>query len=449
MSDYALDIFVGGERIAELAWDPASDVFTLAYTQQWQKTGFALSPHLPLSGAIAPVAIRRFLENLLPEGEALDTVSQYTNIAKSNVLGLIRQLGKETAGALTFLPSGTTPQTLQPQMRELPDAELQARIDNRANQPFSVWDGRVRMSLAGFQDKLLVLRSGDKTYLADGALTSTHLLKPEPRRAALPHMVANEHFCMAWAGALSRRRYGVDYVAAVELLRVPSPVLCVRRFDREVIPGTAARTAVRRLHIIDGCQAANLPVAYKYERNIGHGADVAHIRDGMSFEKIFGVRDQWLVPAQGMQRLVFWAATTLLLGNSDAHGKNISFYVERGGLRVAELYDLVSVLQYDLDLLEHSLAMAFGDAFALDDIRSFALADFCQRTKIPRATFARELKTLCRYAIEQAKIQAASPIYQGEEVPFVQRIAAFISQRAQFLLVQAGEIARYKAADLA
>lgn len=449
MSDYALDIFVGGERIGELAWDPASDVFTLAYTQQWQKTGFALSPHLPLSGAIAPVAIRRFLENLLPEGEALDTVSQYTNIARSNVLGLIRQLGKETAGALTFLPSGTTPQTLQPQMRALPDAELQARIDNRANQPFSVWDGRVRMSLAGFQDKLLVLRSGDKTYLADGALTSTHLLKPEPRRAALPHMVANEHFCMAWAGALSRRRYGVDYVAAVELLRVPSPVLCVRRFDREVIPGAAARTAVRRLHIIDGCQAANLPVAYKYERNIGHGADVAHIRDGMSFEKIFGVRDQWLVPAQGMQRLVFWAATTLLLGNSDAHGKNISFYVERGGLRVAELYDLVSVLQYDPDLLEYSLAMAFGDAFELDNIRSFALADFCQRTKIPRATFARELKTLCRYAIEQAKIQAASPIYQGEEVPFVQRIAAFISQRAQFLLVQAGEIARYKAADLA
>jgi serine/threonine-protein kinase HipA len=449
MSDYALDIFAGSDRVAELAWDPASDTFALAYTQQWQKAGFALSPHLPLKGAISPVAIRRFLENLLPEGEALDTVSQYTNIAKSNVLGLIRQLGKETAGALTFLPRGTTPQALQSEMRELPDAELQARIDNRANQPFSVWDGRVRMSLAGFQDKLLVLRNDDKTYLADGALTSTHLLKPEPRRAALPHMVANEHFCMAWASGLSRRRHGVDHVAAVELLRVPSPVLCVRRFDREAIPGAAAPTAVRRLHIIDGCQAANLPVGYKYERNIGHGADVAHIRDGMSFEKIFSLRDQWQVPAQGMQRLVFWAATTLLLGNSDAHGKNISFYVERGGLRVAELYDLVSVLQYDPDRLEHSLAMAFGDAFVLDDVRSFALADFCQRTKIPRATFARELQTLCRYAIEQAEIQAASSIYQGEEVPFVQQIAAFIALRAQFLLAQAGEIARFKAADLA
>ena len=115
MSDYALDIFVSTERVAGLAWDPASDTFSLAYAPQWQKTSFALSPHLPLTGAIAPVAIRRFLENLLPEGEALDTVSQYTNIAKSNVLGLIRQLGKETAGALNFLPGGTTPQTLQPQ----------------------------------------------------------------------------------------------------------------------------------------------------------------------------------------------------------------------------------------------------------------------------------------------------------------------------------------------
>lgn len=448
MSDYTLNIFVGSNHVAELAWDPASDTFALEYSQQWQKTGFALSPHLPLTGPIAPVAIRRFLENLLPEGEALDTVSQYTNIAKSNVLGLIRQLGKETAGALTFLPSGITPQTLQPQVRELPDAELQARIDDRANQPFSVWDGRVRMSLAGFQDKLLVLRSGDKTYLADGALTSTHLLKPEPRRAALPHMVANEHFCMAWAGALSQRRYGVNHVAAVELLRVPSPMLCVRRFDREVISTDVAHPVVRRIHIIDACQAANLPVSYKYERNIGHGQDVAHIRDGMSFEKVFGLRDQCVVPAQGMQRLIFWAATTLLLGNSDAHGKNISFYVEHGGLRVAELYDLVSVLQYDPDRLEHSLAMAFGDEFELHNIKSFALADFCQRAQIPRATFARELQTLCRYAIEQAQRQAASPIYQGEEAPFVQQIAAFITLRAQFLLGQVGEIVRYKAADL-
>ena len=44
----------------------------------------------------------------------------------------------------------------------------------------------------------LVLRSGDKTYLADGALTSTHLLKPEPRRAALPP--ARCRFREPWLG---------------------------------------------------------------------------------------------------------------------------------------------------------------------------------------------------------------------------------------------------------
>ncbi|MDI1243970.1 MAG: HipA domain-containing protein [Rhodoferax sp.] len=454
MSDYDLDIFVGEVRVAVLTWHPENDSFGLVYDPLWKKTGFALSPHLSLTGDIAPIAIRRFLENLLPEGDALDTVSIYSNISKSNVFGLIRQLGKETAGALTFLPSGQTPQSLQSAMRQIPDDELQARIDHRADQPFSVWDGKVRMSLAGFQDKLLVVRTDAKTYLVDGALSSTHLLKPEPRRAILPHMVANEHFCMTWASRLSKRRYGVDHVAAVDLLRVPAPVLCVRRFDRETTTQTVGlatgqpQNRVKRIHVIDGCQAANLPVSHKYERNIGNGHDVRHIRDGASFEKMFGLRASLAVPAQSIQKLMFWAVSTLLLGNSDAHGKNISFYVDRDGLRVAELYDLVSVLQYDPDKLEHNLAMAFGDEFVLDNVKSYAVADFCLRAKIPRSTFARELQTLCLLAIQEAMAQAESPIYQNEEVLFVRNIANFITTRAQTLLKQTKEIARYKAENL-
>ena len=205
---------------------------------------------------------------------------------------------------------------------------------------------------------------------------------------------------------------------------------------------------MQRLHIIDGCQAADLSVAAKYERNMGNGKDVAHIRDGASFEMIFGIREFLETPAVGVQRLVLWAVTTLLFGNSDAHGKNISFHVGRAGLNVAELYDLVSVVQYDASKLEHSLAMAFGDVFDLDAVKAFPLADFCTRCGVSRAFFARELQTLCNIAIEQAPIQANQDIYLPEEREVIKNIADFVIRRAALLRAMAADIARFKADQL-
>ena len=441
MNNYALHLFVAQDLVGTLTFDPVAETFSFDYAAQWvhSRNGFALSPHLPLMGGATSGAIRRFIENLLPEGRALDVASVYSNITKNNIFGLIRFLGRDTAGALTFLPFGQEPQALAPQRREVTLKELQQRIDSRNEVPFTVWDGKVRMSVAGFQDKLLVLLDDETIFLADGTLASTHILKPEPTNSAMPFMVANEHFCMKLASRISQRRYGQDHAARVQILRVPSPVLLIQRFDRQRVADT-----VQRIHIIDAAQALDMPVSAKYERNFGNGQDVKHIRDGMSFARLMSLRQHLEQPALGMQRLVFWAVTTLLLGNSDAHGKNISFYVRKSGLRVAELYDLVSVVQYDAHRFEHDLAMAFGDAFALSEIRAFALADFCQVTGIPRAFFARELATLCKLAMEEAVVQAVDPAYQGGEVNFVKNIASFVLDRANALLKMATDIPKFR-----
>jgi serine/threonine-protein kinase HipA len=292
---------------------------------------------------------------------------------------------------------------------------------------------------------------GQRLFLVDGSLSSTHILKPEPLSSTLPLMVANEHFCMALASRISRRRFGEDHIAQVDILRVPDPVLSIARFDRQAIPGVFAVgpddvkiPVSRRVHIIDGCQATGLPVSAKYERNMGVGKDVEHIRDGLSFEKLFACREFLEQPLMGMRRLLLWQATTLLFGNSDAHGKNISFYAGRAGLRVAELYDLVSVQQYDSQKLEHSLAMAFGDEFLLNTIKSFALADNCERTKVDRSFFARELAALCEIARQEAPLQALDPIYQGAEVEMVEGIAAFVVQQATRLQALTKDIPKFK-----
>jgi serine/threonine-protein kinase HipA len=443
MDGYILDVYAGAVRVGTLGYDQAQDAFHFDYGAAWRTLPgrYPLSPHLPLEGSASPQAIRRFLENLLPEGEALAVAATDARVARNNVFGLLRHLGHETAGALSFVAAGQKPAEQEPLRRHLPLEELQARIDNRANEPFNRWDGKVRMSIAGHQDKLLVAVEEDRLFLVDGVLSSTHILKPEPVREDARCMVANEHFCMQLTHRISMRRWKAPGAAHVSILRVPSPVLSIERFDRRKTPD-----GVERLHVIDGCQALDLSVNAKYERNVGDQSEVRNIRDGASFEKLGALRPGFVEPALGMQRLVLWAVTTLLFGNSDSHGKNISFFVDRTGLTPTPLYDLVSVVQYAA--FHHDLAMAFGDEFELEAVRSFALADFCVRMGIERRYFARELTRLCEFALQEAPAQAADPAYMGEEVAFVQGLAQFVATRAQALLAMARDIPKFTADQL-
>src|SRR5262249_37550334 len=151
--------------------------------------------------------------------------------------------------------------------------------------PLAVWDGKVRMSIAGVQDKLMVYldrpaEEGGRLFLVEPPLASTHILKPEPEGMRTPQLVVNEHFCMSLA-----KRMGLP-AAEVTIYRGPRAVLPGQRFDRLQQHG-AEGPSVQRLHIIDACQAADLPVAYKYERNFGSGEHVRDIREGVSFEVLF------------------------------------------------------------------------------------------------------------------------------------------------------------------
>jgi serine/threonine-protein kinase HipA len=439
--DYALQAFSGHDLVGWLRFDPETDAFSFDYAQEWsaRADAFQLSPHIRFEQAASAISVRRFVQNLLPEGQALDVAATYSNVSRNNVFGLIHALGSESAGALRFLPTHRTPDT-EAVRRHVSLGELQQRIDERDRQPFIVWDGKVRISIAGYQDKLQVIREANALYLVDGALSSTHILKPPSRNPLLPHMVANEHFCMRLVNRMSQRRMGQDWAAHVEILRAPTPVLCVERFDRRLEGGQ-----VRSLHILDGCQALDRPVDHKYERNIGTGADVRHIRDGVSFEALGSLRSSGHLAnaAVDLRQIALWAVTTLLLGNSDAHGKNLSFFARYRSLAVAPFYDLVCTAIYDGSRIEHDLAMAFGDEFALEQVKAFALADFCERLGWPRATFARELKTLSRLAKQEAQAQAQDPVYDSEEREFVRQLADYVIARADGLDAVASEIPKF------
>ncbi|MCA8239308.1 HipA domain-containing protein [Burkholderia sp. AU32262] len=431
---HRLRISADGSPVGQLTYDARRDDYGFSYDPAWlaRADAFALSPCIPLDGGKPPAgAIQRFVGNLLPEGRALDVAASMYQISKDNVFGLIRMLGKEPVGALSFIPdddeAGRASDPLEPVRRPISAEELADRIHKRDAIPFPVWDDRVRLSIAGHQDKLQVLVEGEQLALVDGALSSSHILKPESRSANAPFMVANEHFCMTLAA-----RMGLP-VAHVEIRRIPEPILLIERFDRLVTtdPDDPQRaSAVQRLHVIDGCQALDLPATLKYERNLGNNADVRNIREGVSFEKLFSLTSSLETPVAARTVMLRWALLQLLIGNSDAHGKNISFFVSSSGLEPAPFYDLVCVNVYG-DAYVQDMAMAYGDVFRTEELTAFALADFAHRVQIRPALVAREMTRMATLAAELAPGLAESGVYMGDERAWVRRIAEYVRVQAE------------------
>lgn len=431
MTHHSLHVFDGSDLVGTVGFDALDERFSFQYAEVWprQRGAYPVSSCLPLAGpAPASGTVRRFLENLLPEGRALDIVATTHQLARNNIYGLVRVLGQETSGALSFSATAEAPRR-NDLRREISRVEFSARMAERADTPLSVWDGRVRLSIAGYQDKLAVYRDGERMFLVEGALASTHILKPEPAGQRLPMLVANEHFCLQLA-----RRLGLS-VASVGIDRFPDPVLVVERFDRR-----REAQGVRRLHVVDACQGLDLPAAYKYERNFGSGRDVAHIRDGVSFERLFTLAGSAVQPAVTRRDLLRWMLFQYLVGNSDAHGKNVSFFCAPEGLRLAPFYDIVSVAQYPE--LDQEFAMAFGDEFHPANVMPYDWAVLAERTGVARSLLAREMRRMGLAAAGAAALQRTEPVYTEVERAFLGGIVAHVEAQAARLVDGAAPMLR-------
>ena len=441
-----LDVWAGSEQVGTLRHDARANQFAFDYSVTWGLAAhrFPLSPQLPLEtpGGQSPeqhsAQVRQFFENLLPEGEALDHAAQAAGTTRSNLVGLLMALGKETAGALRVTLGGTAVAKAQASesLREVTPAQLSARIQARAEIPFSVWDGKVRLSIAGYQDKIAVYERDARWYLVEGGgLASTEIVKPLPIRKQLASLPANEHMSMQLA-----QRVGLA-VARTRLVHVPEPVLLVRRFDR-----VEADDGVRRLHIVDGCQALGVAVAMKYERAYGDGEEVAHLRDGVSLPKLFSLLDLSPVPAVDRRNLLRWAIFQVLIGNTDAHGKNVSFFCDGNGLRLAPAYDLVCMEALDAGF-GNNYAMAYGDAFTEAQLSAYEWAHFAYLCKLPFRLVASELDGLAGKVTAAVAGLSADMVAQGVPQTVADRVVNVVLATCERQRRHAREVARFKLTD--
>ncbi|MBU0654340.1 MAG: HipA domain-containing protein [Gammaproteobacteria bacterium] len=430
--EHSLSIWLEADQVGELTLEPAAESLTLHYTPKWQTSGFALSPCLPLTGSIKPADLQRFLRNLFPEGNSFEQLLDTYRISRQNTFGLIRMLGSDTASGLTFLPgeqSGSEP----PRFRPISDAELIERLDKREQQGLIVWDAKPRLSVAGIQDKINVLLDADgKPGFGEGSLCSTHILKFEHRQHT--HLVLNEYVMMRLC-----EQAGLP-VAEVELRRYgPHPALLVTRFDRQRI----SQDQVRRLYVIDGCQALNLPPEYKYERNFGSGRDVLHIREGASLPKLFALCQASAQPALDTKRLLDQVLFNLCINNHDAHGKNFSFFLNRQGLRLTPAYDLVNIAMYPA--FDQEMAMALGDEFDSYTVNAYQLADFADSCRLPRKLVTNRLRVIGKALLKALDTADFRDVIRSEaETRFVAALLENVRERCQHLLAEAGGIAGMK-----
>lgn len=277
--------------------------------------------------------VRPFLDGLLPEGEARQAVANDFDVLRDDTYGLIRALGRDCAGALVILPADEPapplPTTLTAE--RLSDAEISELVANLRSAPLGV-GGRVRISLAGVQEKLLLTRMPDDSWGSpvDGT-PSTHILKPEIDR--FPNTIENEAFCMRLA-----RNLGVP-VAGVETTVVNGRrLIVVERYDRIV----DADGSVQRIHQEDFCQATGTLPDKKYEED-----------GGPSLRRIAEIL-QAVASPDSLELLLRAVTVNAVIANGDAHGKNFSLLHDpSGALKLAPLYDLMSTRVYG----DHRLAM--------------------------------------------------------------------------------------------
>jgi len=378
-----LDVYLNSTWVGQLFQDDKGRL-GFSYREEFLNSPEAapISRHLPLgTQGFGDGPTRAFFANLLPEGDVLEQTVRRLGIPKENVFALLERMGGDCAGAVSVLLPGHTPAT-EDAYRRIAEKELGTLLKDLPAHPFLADEEGVRLSLAGAQNKLPVFYDGEGFHIPEGGAPSSHILK-----TAIPKLedtVGNEVFCMKLARAVGMSVPPVDMVALGG-----EPVYMVERYDRRRSPGDVTL----RIHQEDFCQALGVVPALKYE---AHG--------GPGFEDVFHLVREWSTePLPDTDALLRWALFNFLIGNADAHGKNLSFTYDQRAVRLSPFYDLLSTAAYE-GKVNNKFAMRMGKQKDPRYLSVSNLEEFAQQAGIGRRAVFAELKRLADRTEREAKV---------------------------------------------
>lgn len=277
-----------------------------------------------------------WFEGLLPEGQRRDDICRSLGVSPYDWIGLLSEIGWECAGAVQVFPEGSAACHVGG-YRKVGVSNLAEKLSSAVAHLPHPGGETFRISLGGFQDKVCVAmpRIGewphvlpDDIAFPEGDAPSTHILKPES--PDYPGSAEAE----AWALKVASHAARCSKAALLKLDGAPNTVV-VERFDRRgSYPGK-----IERLHQEDACQALGIPPSRKY------ATEYAAKGDDPAYRAIADLLARYSVnPQEELLELLRQMVVNVVIGNWDAHAKNISLLYEDGSAPcVSPLYDVLPI----------------------------------------------------------------------------------------------------------
>lgn len=324
-----------GETVAHLRERHTRGRIELTHTDQalarWDARLPVISCSLPVSSR--PQDATAFLDGLLPEGNTRNALAAQRDILPSDTWALLASFGRDVAGALVIRDPEADLGQRPPHVVDYDSLDdLSSTILALPQHPLGVLDDS-ELSLAGLQDKVLLVATDSSTGWGRPAhgFPSTHILKPDS--LSHPGAVVRE------AEALHLARASGLTSIDPRLVEISGrPCLIVDRYDR-----ATGRGQPRRIHQEDLLQAVGTHPAdnrgrVKYQDHGGPG-----FRDAARL-----LLDRAADPDEQVRLLAGAMVFTVLIGNSDAHAKNLSLVLDPpGNVELAPLYDTVPTMLFD------------------------------------------------------------------------------------------------------
>lgn len=298
--------------------------YTNAALEMWPANTAVVSCSMLVSRAWHPARV--FLRGLLPEGDHLRQVAAVANVAASDTFALLARYGRDVAGALVITPHDQAPDESRWEAIPYTPAGLAADVV-AVDENSTAWiHDDSELSLAGIQNKLLLISDGTGGWARPaGGRPSTHVLKIDD--AARPGLVAAEYHALRLAQSVGLSNLEPELAAIGDRV-----CLIVRRFDRIIDQGS-----VQRVHQEDACQALRIDQDANGGRGKYEDSGGPSLRDVAGLLRRYG-RD----PIEELAALFRLTVLNVVVGNADAHGKNISVLLNRDGhIKVTPAYDIV------------------------------------------------------------------------------------------------------------
>ncbi|MCC7404583.1 MAG: type II toxin-antitoxin system HipA family toxin [Bdellovibrionales bacterium] len=380
--------------------DDTEDGLSFRYSEEWLNwdSAFGLSASLKRDSKVYKTEAENFFGNLLPEGHARATLCRKLGISIDNDFELLLRIGQECAGALVLSDQDTPPED-KGGMEEIPIDDLAKWLkgDSAGIIDLQV-KGKLRLSLAGAQNKLPLIFKDHKFFKPVGSQPTTHILKPPPK--SFGNLPQNE-----WLHGKIYAAMGLP-TANSQLIQIGKKlVLLVERYDRVYENGRW-----KRLHQEDFCQALAVSYKKKYENEGGPTL--------LSCCKT--IEDRSDDVASDIDSLLKWQILNVLTGNCDGHGKNLSLLRHSDGTwGLAPFYDLVNTRFYTD--LTHNLAMSVGDQFDSGTVLPNHWKKLFTSAKVSPSAYlaaarqmAETLPSVLNDSIEQFKAQYGNAKFLGD-----------------------------------